>query len=92
MRDAILMLAVAGTLAGLPVLATAAPSGYAAAAAATAHPLPPTQRLERRFLQLSAANLRVQAEASRLAADRTNNPAVKELANSLLARQKTTQP
>jgi putative membrane protein len=92
MRDAILVLAAAGVLAGLSLPAVAAPSGYAAAAAAEAHPSSPTQRLERRFLQIAAANLRFQAEASRLAADRTNNPAVKDLANSLLARQQTVQP
>jgi putative membrane protein len=92
MRDAILVLAAAGALAGFSLPAAAGASGYAAAAAAEAHPSSPTQRLERRFLQIAAANLRFQAEASRLAADRTNNPAVKDLANSLLARQQTAQP
>ena len=62
------------------------------AAAAEAKPLAPAQRLERRFLQLAAANLRFQAEASRLAQARSNNPAVKDLANTLLARQQTAQP
>lgn len=65
---------------------------YAPAAAGEARPLPPVQRLERRFLQISAANLRFQAEASRLAQSRSNNPAVKDLANTLLSRQETAQP
>jgi putative membrane protein len=68
------------------------PVVYAPAAAAEARPLSPVQRLERRFLQVSAANLRFQAEASRMAAARTNNPAVKDLANTLLARQDSAQP
>lgn len=68
------------------------PGLYAAAAAADAKPLPAPQRLERRFLQISAANLRFQAEASRQAQARSNNPAVKDLANTLLARQQTAQP
>lgn len=68
------------------------PGLYAAASAAGARPLPAAQRLERRFLQISAANLRFQAEASRLAQARSNNPAVKDLANTLLSRQQTAQP
>ena len=68
------------------------PVVYAPAAAAEARPLNPVQRLERRFLQISAANLGFQAEASRMAASRTNNPAVKDLANTLLARQESAQP
>jgi putative membrane protein len=75
-----------------PGLACAAPPAYAAAAAAEARPLPPAQRLERRFLQISAANMRFQAEASRLVATRSNNPAVKDLANTLMSRQQTAQP
>jgi putative membrane protein len=66
--------------------------GYGAASAAQARPLPPAQRLERRFLQIAAANLRFQSEASRLATDRSPSPAVKDLANTLLARQETAQP
>jgi putative membrane protein len=65
---------------------------YAPGAAAEAKPLAPAQKLERRFLQVSAANMRFQAEASRLAAQRSNNPAVKDLANTLLSRQQTAQP
>jgi putative membrane protein len=83
----------AAALAALP--AGAAPpraTGYAAAAAADAKPLSPAQRLERRFLQISAANMRFQVEGSRVALARSNNPAVKDLANSLLARQQTAQP
>jgi putative membrane protein len=66
--------------------------GYAAAAAAGAKPLSPSQRLERRFLQISAANLRFQAEASHLVPAHSNNVAVKELAQTVMARQKTVQP
>lgn len=66
---------------------------YAAqAAASAARPLPAAQRLERRFLQVSAANLRLQAEASRLVLARSDNPAVKELASLLVARQEAVQP
>lgn len=89
-RMSLVLLAAAAAAVSLRALA--APGGYAAAAAAGARPLPPVQRLERRFLQLAAANLRFQAEASRLAETRTNNPAVKELALTLLARQQTAQP
>jgi putative membrane protein len=69
-----------------------APGGYGATAAVQVRPLPPAQRLERRFLQITAANLRFQSEASRLALDRSASPAVKDLANTLLARQETAQP
>jgi predicted outer membrane protein len=86
----LVVLSATAALAGMP--ARALPAGYAVAAAAEARPLPAPQRLERRFLQISAANLRFQAEASRLADARTNNPAVKDLANTLLSRQQTAQP
>lgn len=82
----------AAMLAALLSAGVAAAPVYAPSAAAQAKPLPPAQRLERRFLQIAAANLRFEAEASRLAQDRTNNPAVKDLANTLLARQQTVQP
>ena len=65
---------------------------YAASAAADVKPLSPTQRLERRFLQISAANMRFEAEASVQVATHSNNPAVKDLAKAVLARQKTAQP
>lgn len=65
---------------------------YAPGAAAGARPLGQAQRFERRFLQITAGNMRFQAEASRLADARSNNPAVKDLANTLLARQQTAQP
>jgi putative membrane protein len=90
-----LRIAGAAVVAGAALLAPAAfaaPGGYAAAAAAEAKPLPPAQRLERRFLQVSAANLRFQSEASRLAATRSNNPAVKEVAHTLMTRNQTAQP
>ena len=67
-------------------------ASYAAAAAADSRPLPPAQRLERHFLQVTAANLRFQSEAARLALGRSNNPAVKELAQAALARQQAEQP
>ena len=92
MRWTTLVLLGTAALAAGPTIAAATPGGYAAAAAAEAKPLPPAQRLERRFLQIAAANLRFQAEASRLALARTNNPAVKDLANTLLSRQQTAQP
>ncbi|MDB5859522.1 MAG: hypothetical protein JWQ76_3211 [Ramlibacter sp.] len=65
---------------------------YAASAAAESRPLGTAQRLERHFLQVAAGHLRLQAEGSQLALARTNNPAVKELAKLLLARQKAAQP
>lgn len=91
---------IAGLLSGAVILAAAAlPAAfaqqrpaYAASAAAEARPLGAPQRLERRFLQITAANLRFQSDASRLALARSNNPAVKELAQALLARQQTAQP
>ena len=75
-----------------PTAATAQRATYAPTAAAEARPLGNAQRLERRFLQLAAANLRFQAEASHLVLKRSGNPAVKELAQTLLAREKTAQP
>jgi len=93
MRDAILAFCAAW-LAVQPVLAAPPPRPgvYAAAAAAEARPLAPVQRLERHFLQVTAATLRFQSDASRLALARSNNPAVKDIANTLLARQQTAQP
>lgn len=92
MRIASLVIWAAAALAALPAAAaTARAAGYAASAAAEAKPLSSAQRLERRFLQISASNLRFQAEGSRVALARSNNPAVKDLANSLLARQQTAQ-
>jgi putative membrane protein len=92
MRDPALVLACAALWGGWVAPSVAAPPVYAPGAAAQVHPSTPTQRLERRFLQIAAANLRFQADASRMAQSRTNNPAVKDLANTLLARQQTTQP
>jgi putative membrane protein len=68
------------------------PGAYAAAAAADAKPLPTGQRLERRFLQSTAANLRFEAAATKLALARSSNPAVTDLATTLLARQQDVQP
>ena len=93
MRMVIWMVAAAAAAAALPAAATTARApAYAASAAAEAKPLSPAQRLERRFLQISASNMRFQAEGARIALSRSNNPAVKDLANSLLARQQTAQP
>ncbi len=94
MRMASVTIWAAAALAALPAVAagTARLPAYAASAAADVKPLTQAQRLERRFLQLSAANLRFQAEGSRVALARSNNPAVKDLANSLLARQQKVQP
>jgi len=92
MRDPVLVLGLAVLLGAAAAPAAAAPPVYAPSAAAQAHASSPAQRLERRFLQIAAANLRFQSDASRLAQSRTNNPAVKDLANTLLARQQTAQP
>lgn len=92
MRFGRLVLVAAAALAVLPAAAgTGRLPAYAASAAADVKPLNPGQRLERRFLQISAANMRFQTEGSHAALARSNNPAVKDLANSLLARQQTTQ-
>jgi putative membrane protein len=94
-RRTTILMGVAAALAALSWLARAATArapAYAASAAADAKPLGAGQRLERRFLQISAANMRFQGEGSRVALARSNNPAVKDLANSLLARQQTAQP
>lgn len=91
MRTITFVLSIAAAVTATPALAITT-AAYAPQAAAEAKPLPPVQRLERRFLQIAAADLRFQAEASRLAQSRTNNPAVKDLANTLLARYETAQP
>lgn len=88
----ILTFAFCATLLAAPALAAPRLPAYAPGAAAEARPLGQAQRFERRFLQITAANMRFQAEASRLVATRSNNPAVKDLANTLLSRQQTAQP
>ena len=55
-------------------------------------PLGAAQRLERRFLQVTAANVTLQAEGSHIALARTANPAVRELATALLERDKEMLP
>jgi len=93
MRFMRLVLSATAALAVFPPATYAGESvAYAAHAAAEARPLAPAQRLERHFLQIAAANLRFEAEASRMAQTRTNNPAVKDVANTVLARQQTAQP
>ncbi|MGV3572147.1 MAG: DUF4142 domain-containing protein [Ramlibacter sp.] len=72
--------------------AAAAQGAYAPTAAADARPLGQAQRLERRFLQVTAENLRFQGEASALVLARSSNPAVKEVATVLAARQQAVQP
>jgi len=84
------VIALAAMAAAPPLQAQPRPNFYGAGS--EVKPLSQAQRLERRFLQISAANLRFQSEASALASARTNNPAVKDLANTLLARQQTAQP
>lgn len=85
-------LALCAAFAAAPALGAPRLPAYAPGAAAEARPLPPVQKFERRFLQISAANMRFQAEASRVATARSGNPAVKDLANTLLERQQTAQP
>jgi putative membrane protein len=68
------------------------PPSYAASAAAEAKPLSNAQRLERRFLQITAANMRFEADGSRIAPTRSNNAAVKDIAKAVATRQKTAQP
>jgi putative membrane protein len=75
-----------------PLRAAAERTVYAPGAAAEARPLSHAQRLERRFLQITAAHLRFQAEASELVLARSSSIAVKDLAQTLLARQKAAQP
>jgi putative membrane protein len=82
----------AALLAAVSAYPAPPPGNPAAAADAEARRQSGVQRLERRFLQITAANLRFQSEASRLALARSGNPAVKDLANTLLARQQKTQP
>jgi predicted outer membrane protein len=64
--------------------------GYAAGS--EVKPLSAAQRFERRFLQITAANDRFQAEAAELVLARTGNPAVKELAQAITDRRKALQP
>lgn len=92
MRTAPLASCLLATLLAAPALGAPRANIYAAAAAVEAKPSTPAQRLERRFLQITAAHLHFQAEASRLALARSNNPAVKDLANTLVARHQGAQP
>ena len=79
---------------GWALLALAAAIGRLRAAPPQAAARPPaaTQRLERHFLQQAAANLRLRSEASRLASDRSENPAVRDLAERLLQWQDEVLP
>lgn len=73
-----------------PPAAAQRANAYAAGAAGA--PLGDAQRMERHFLQVAAASLRFQAEASLLARSRSSNPAVRDLAAALLARHKSAHP
>jgi putative membrane protein len=93
MRNAasiLLVVMVAGALAQPP--ARAQGQGYASSAATSARPLGESQRLERRFLQVTADSMRFQVEATRMVASRSNNAAVRDLAHTLAAHQKAMQP
>jgi putative membrane protein len=92
MRSGVLACFVATCAALLPAGAAASRAPVSAPAGAEARPAGQAQRLERRFLQIAAANMRFQAEASQLVLARSNNPAVKDLAATLLARHKQAQP
>lgn len=92
MRHAVFAATLASALLAAPASATPNRVAYAPAAAAEVKPSSPPQRLERLFLQITAANLRFQQEASRLADARSNNPSVKDLANTLASRQQAMQP
>jgi putative membrane protein len=92
MRIARLLCCAAVLAAASAHASEATPGSHAEAAGAEAKRLPAAQRLERRFLQITAANLSFQAEASRLALTRSGNPAVKDLANTLMARQQKSHP
>lgn len=67
------------------------PSGAASQAVRRA-PLPPAQRLERRFLQSTAVQLALQAEASRQVMARSSNTSVRDLAAAAIARHNDVQP
>lgn len=61
----------------------APPPGYAAEAARSASRLPPEERATRAFLRSAAVAARVEADASRLAANRSQDPAVRGYAGDL---------
>lgn len=92
MRRALIPAMLASALLAAPAWGAPAHVAYAPGAAAEAKPSSQPQRLERLFLQITAANLRFQQEASRLADARSNNPSVKDLANTLASRQHAMQP
>jgi predicted outer membrane protein len=60
------------------------PAVFAAASVANARPMSPEQREERRFLQHAAAASRFESDASRLAASKSTNPAVRAYATTLI--------
>ena len=76
----------------LPAAVVAQRAPYAPTAAAEARPLGLAQRMERRFLQVSAEDLRFQAEAARLVLARSTNPAIKEIAGAMAAAHQAAQP
>ena len=85
MRHVVIAAMLASALPAAPAASAPTALVSAPAAASQARPSSPAQRLERLFLQITAANLRFQSEASRLAEARSNNPSVKDLAGTLAA-------
>lgn len=67
----------------------ARPAMFAAASVANARPMSPELREERRFLQNAAAAGRFESEASRLAASKSTNPAVRAYAATLIEHHST---
>ena len=92
MQGSVIACALMACAALLPAAAAESRAPVSAPVAAQVRPAGQAQRLERRFLQIAAANMRFQAEASQLVLARSNNPAVKDLAATLLARHKQAQP
>lgn len=92
MRHVVIAAMLASALPAAPAASAPTALVSAPAAASQARPSSPAQRLERLFLQITAANLRFQSDASRLAEARSNNPSVKDLAGTLAARHQAMQP
>ncbi|MES2936153.1 MAG: DUF4142 domain-containing protein [Pseudomonadota bacterium] len=65
---------------------------FAASAAQSLRPLSVQHRQERRFLRDAAAGLRLQADAARLALQRSGDPAVRELAADVLGASRQREP
>jgi putative membrane protein len=76
--------AAAMLLAGVARAQAARPAVFAAASAAHAKKMSAEQREERRFLKEAAAASRFESEASHMALAKSNNPAVRSLAATLI--------